>query len=125
VETAVQVQDLTAAGALVQIIDILGDQSKTRSQSCQGGYGQVCRIGLCTQHMHAAPFVPTPDKFFVVQKCLRCGKFFGIEPFPKASPGIAKGWNTALCGDTGTRKDDNMPRLAQGGNQTQRNFGGK
>ncbi|MOA30187.1 hypothetical protein D3C78_1512530 [compost metagenome] len=46
VQAAVQVDDARAAGALVQVVDVLGDQGETRHVAGQFGDGEMRRIGL-------------------------------------------------------------------------------
>ena len=94
-------QHIDAAGALVQVIDVLGDQGQARQAPAQFGDRQVGRIGLGREYLLAPPFVPAPDQRRVVAKGLDRGQARRIEVFPEAGQGIAKGRDATFRRDSG------------------------
>jgi hypothetical protein len=61
-QRAVQLKNLSATGALMQIIDILGYQSQLRHFLRQPSDCEVSFVWRPTQRLHTAPLVPAPDE---------------------------------------------------------------
>ena len=64
-QVAVKLDDILAAGALVQAVHVLGDERQARHQGGQPGQGNMARIGFGTGDELAAPAVPAPDQLGV------------------------------------------------------------
>ena len=95
------VQQVVRAGALVQIVDVLGDQQNlARPFPLQPGQGQVGRIGLHRVTQQAAPpvivEVVNPDR--IPLKGFRRGDIFQAYLRPDAV-GIAKGIEAGFLGN--------------------------
>ncbi len=90
-----QVKDVAAAGAFMQIVDVLGDQPGVGDSSAQCGNRPVRGIRLDTQHLQAAPLVPAPDQRGIVGEGRGRGQGRRIVARPETAKGIAEGGNPA------------------------------
>jgi hypothetical protein len=87
--------DMTAASALVQIIDILSnDRQITRSLPLRDR--QMSCIWLCLRNQGAAPLIPAPDPTWIAPESLRRRQVLSLKPLPKSDLRIAKGRNAAF-----------------------------
>ncbi len=78
-----QVQNVSTAGTLVQVVDVLRDQGELGHSICQGGDGDVGEVGLGVEDARAPRFVPAPYERRVAFKGVRCGEsseFSGADP---------------------------------------------
>ena len=75
-QAAMQVNDVSAARALVEVVDVLGDKREARDVAGQFGNGHVRRVRLGLQHLHPTPLIPTPDQRRIglegFGRCQRC-----------------------------------------------------
>jgi len=117
VQAAVQVNDILAAGTLVQVVNVLRDQRQLRYMAREVGDGQMSRIRLGLEDAHAPPFIPAPDQRRIAAKRFGCGQLARIETLPYTGQRVAEGRDAALGGNASTGEHDDMARRAQGGNQ--------
>lgn len=105
VQAAMQVKDVAAAGAFMQVVDVLGDQPGVGDSSAQCGNRPVRGIRLDTQHLQAAPLVPAPDQRGIVGEGRGRGQGRRIVARPETAKGIAEGGNPAFRRHPGARED--------------------
>ncbi len=117
VQAAVQMDHLAAAGAFVQVVDVLRDQRQLRHMAGEFGDGHVRGVRPSLENLHPAPLVPAPDQRRVATKGVGSGQFARIETLPQAGERIAKGRDAALGGDAGTGEHHDMARRTQGAEQ--------
>ena len=84
-----QVQHVTTAGALVQVIDILGDQCQSRDECFQQRDRQMRWIRLRSKDLHSPPFVPTPYQRRIAPERFGGRQFLGIKVFPQSGECMA------------------------------------
>ena len=92
-------QNVAAAAAFVQVIDVLCDQGEDRQAVFEFGQRAMTGIGLGlldgVQPMH----IPLPDEAWVGSKSLLCGEPLGIKARPQAIFDIAEGGDARLGAD--------------------------
>ena len=101
VQAAMQMNDGAAAGAFMQVVDVLRDQRKFRNDFGQSRQRLMAAVRLALQHAHPAPFVPSPDQRLVTAKRLRRGELFGIETRPEAGQRVPECRDAALGRNAG------------------------
>ena len=114
-QTAMQVHDALAAGALMQVVDVLRDHGDLASAASQAGDRVVRGIGLGLQHLLATPQVPAPDQGRVRAKGLGRFQALRIVASPQAGQLIAERRDAAFSGDPRAGEYHDMARLPQGG----------
>ena len=97
-KAAVQVVHRRAAGALMQVVDILGDDGDLGIVLPRGD-GAVAVVGFDGGHQVVAPQIPSPDPFGVVAPALGAGQLVRVEAGPQSVLVVAKCRHTALRGD--------------------------
>jgi len=108
-----QMQHRRAAGALVQVVDVLGHQGELGDAACELRDGAMRRIWLGAPDGGAAPLVPAPHKAGIaIERCGR-GEFGRIEICPQAGLAVAEGGDAAFLGYTGPREDHDAPGVAE------------
>ena len=102
-----ELDQLAAAGALVQPVDVLRDQHEIGGASFQFRQREVARVGLRRRDELAAPGVPVPDELRVARECGRRGELARIEARPQAGLRVAERRQSGFGGDarTGQRRD--------------------
>ena len=96
VDIAVKFYDGTAAGALMQAVDILCDEGQLRQQSLKRRDSRMCRIGACRGKHFPPPLIPLPDQGRVtLESGLGC-QIFGAVIGPEPGLPVTKGGYTAL-----------------------------
>ncbi len=113
-QLAVQVGDVLAAGAFVEIVDVLGDQRELRHLARQRCDGQVSGIGLRAMDDAASPFIPAPDQRWVGTERLGGGQGCGVETLPQPAEAVAEGGDTTLGRNTSTAEYHHVMGVAQG-----------
>ena len=114
VQTAMQMDHAAAAGALMQVVDVLRDQRHRGHLPRQRGDGVMGCVRLGTRHLGAAPFIPTPHQIGLRRKGLRGGERARVEARPQAGQGIAERGDAAFGGHAGSGEDEHVPRPRQG-----------
>ena len=104
VQLAMQVQHGAAAGPLVQVIDVLGDDLHVVA-ILQPGQGEVGGIGLGRPCLSAALVVEVDDQLGVAVEGLGRGHFLHAMTFPQAVA-VTKGLEAAVGADAGAGEDD-------------------
>ena len=113
-QLAMQVQHLTAAGTLVQVVDVLGDDAHLMV------FGQLHQrmmglIGSGITQLAAAGVVEVEHQLRVAGKCLGGGDLLDPVPLPEAIA-VAKGLEATVGTDAGPGEDDDaLPFLHLGG----------
>ena len=97
-QAAVQVVNRVTAGALVQVVDVLGDDADL-GVVLPGGDGAMPVVGLDVGDQVVAPQIPAPDPLRVVAPALGAGQLVGVEACPQPVLVIAEGRYTAFRGD--------------------------
>ena len=87
-----------APGALVQVVDVLGDDGDL-GVVLPGGDGAVPGVGFDVGHQVVAPQIPAPDPFGVVAPPLCAGQLVGIEAGPQSVLLVTERRHAALRGD--------------------------
>jgi hypothetical protein len=103
-ELPVKVDNFGAAGALVQIIDVLCDQGKGRHMARDGRDRSVPGIGLRRKYERSAPFVPAPHQGGVAVERVRRRELGRVEVLPETGLFVAKRRNAAFCRYSGARE---------------------
>lgn len=67
-DLAVEMQDISAAGAFVEVVDVLGDQREVGRLHFELRNGVMRGVGRCAQDGSAAPFMPSPDESRVARE---------------------------------------------------------
>src|ERR1700750_94942 len=88
-----------ATGALVQVVDVLGDDTDL-DIVLPVGDGPVPRVGFDVGHQVVAPQVPSPNPFGVIAPPLGAGQLVRIEAGPQPVFVVAKCRHAALRGDS-------------------------
>ena len=105
-ELAMQMQHFAAAGTLVQIVDILGDDA----HMVVIGQPRQCQMGGIGRHrlqLAAAGIVKIQHHLRIARKRLRGGHFFHFMPFPQAIA-VAKSLQAAVGADAGASEHHNI-----------------
>src|SRR5271163_4106627 len=87
-----------AAGALVEVIDVLGDDGDL-GMVLPCGDGAVPVVGSDGGHQVVAPQIPSPDPFGIVAPALGAGQLVRIEAGPQSVLVVAKCRHPAFRGD--------------------------
>ncbi len=106
----VHVDEILAAGALVQVVDVLGDQGHaSRQQALEAGQGIVGRVGmdLVPLQLMASRVVEALHQFGIPCIALRGGYIFHPVLLPQAVAGPER-LDTGLGRDAGTGEDHDM-----------------
>lgn len=112
-EVAVHVVHTVGAGALVEIVDVLGTKEEAVSQGLlQVGEGEVGRVGLGGEGIAAAHGVEAPDEFGVGLPGLGGCDLLDAVAVPKAAR-AAKGCEAAFGGDAGAGEDEEAVVLVE------------
>src|SRR5690554_3214135 len=112
-DAAMQVQYPGAAGALMKVIDVLGNHADLGYMPLQLRYGGMAGVRLYLPYPGPPPLVPAPDQFGVGQEGFGGCQALGIEAGPEAGQVITEGGYAAFGGDAGTGKDDHTLGAAQ------------
>ena len=97
-DITVQFQDASAAGHIVQTVDVLCDQSEVRLLNLQPHQRRMAGIRPGLLDAYPPPVVPFPNQARIARESLRRRQVLGLVLFPHAA-GSAKGRDTALRGD--------------------------
>ena len=100
-DTAMEFDDLLAAGPLMQAIDILGDQGKTvehRGHFCQC---VVSGIGLHVPELLTPPLIPLPNTLRIFLEGLWSRQILRSKSRPQAGLRLSEGGNAAFRRRTG------------------------
>ncbi len=108
-----QFDDVAAAGARVQAIDILGDEQKLRRARFQLDQRPVSRVRLRLRDQFTPPCVPLPHQLRVVCEGFGRGELFRAEARPETGHCVAEGGYAGFGGDAGTGEHDDTLRAAQ------------
>ena len=100
-----QLQDIAAARAVVEPVDILGDQRESRGALLECHQRVMRRVWFRGGDLLAAPVVPFPNQARVALECFGRGKLLGPELVPQTAR-TAKGRDAALGGDAGASQHD-------------------
>ena len=105
------VQHPLRPGALMQVVDILGDdQQLARPCGIETRQRAVRRIGLDRRQCRTASVVETVDKIGILRARVGRAHILDAVPFPQpARP--AKSGKAALGGDAGAGQDDDVVEL--------------
>ena len=103
-EFTMQVQHLAAAGALVQVIDVLGDDAHVVVVG-QPGQRVVRRVGLSLEQLAPARVVEIDDQLRIAGKGFRRGHLIHPMPFPQAIA-VTEGLQATVGADACTTEDD-------------------
>ena len=101
-QAAVQVRDVSAACAFMQVVYVLGDDVCRYVYAAfvmprgEFGDGPMACVRQGLQSARASPFVPTPHQRRVMQKALRRGELFGVVVCPQTSQCVTKSGDAAL-----------------------------
>lgn len=109
-----RVRHIGTACAFMQIVHVLRDHHELGDILRQCCDGEMGRIGLRAQYLHAPPFIPAPNQFPVFMKSVGRGKVLRIESFPQTGERIAKGGDAAFSRHPGACENNYMPGAAQG-----------
>lgn len=110
-----QVDNAPAAGALMQVIDVLRDHRDLASAASQADDGVVRGIGLGLQHLLASPQVPAPDQCWILAKGLCRFQALWIVACPQSGQVITERRDAAFSGDPRAGEHYDVARLPQGG----------
>ena len=99
-----QVQHLAAASALVQVIDVLGDDAHIVVVG-QPGQRVVRRVGLRLEQLASARVVEIDDQLRIAGKGFRRGHLIHPMSFPKAIA-VTEGLQATVGTDACTTEDD-------------------
>ena len=107
------VEHVVGAGALVQVVDVLGDERQptaaaleVRLQSCEG---RMRRVRLGRERVAAALVVEVLHRLRIASEGFGRGELHGIELRPEAGPGpVAEGAHAALGRNAGAGQDDDV-----------------
>ena len=102
-DLAVEMQDVLAARAFVEIVDVLRDQRKVGRLLLELCNGVMRGVGRGLQNLSAAPFIPSPDEGGIAREGVGGGEFHRVVVFPETGLLVAKGGDAALGGDAGAR----------------------
>ena len=98
-----QMQDLAAAGSLVQVVDVLGDDVYAVA-SLQLGQREMRGIGLHLLQLATAGVVEIEDEPGIGVKAFGRSHIFHTVAFPQAAR-VAEGFQTAVGADAGSGQD--------------------
>lgn len=101
VDIAVEVDGILAAGAGVEVVDVLGDEGEVGGVLFEVGQGVVGGVGVGAGDEFAAPDVPLPDQAGVAGEGFWGGEVFGAVAGPQAGLGVAEGGDATCGGDAG------------------------
>jgi hypothetical protein len=116
----VQFDDICGSGALVQAIDVLGDdRHDAATLALQIGNQLVPKVRLTRGHLFPSDIMKIQDLFGIPIKRTLTGVVLVIVLRPDAAL-AAIGGNAALCGHTSASEKDNprkiaKPQVGQGG----------
>ena len=105
-ELAVHVVEVVGAGALVEVVYVLGAEVEAAGHlALEVGEGEVAGVGLGGEGVAAAHGVEAPDQGWVGVPGVGGGDFLDTMAVPEAT-GTAEGGEAALCGDAGSGEDE-------------------
>ena len=107
-----QLENLAAAGQVVQAIHILRDQGETRLALFNLDQRAVRGVWLRFGDGLTARIVPLPNQARVASEGFGRGQIFGFVALPKAAS-AAKSGDAALGGNACARQNDNRSGLGQ------------
>ena len=101
---AVDFEDVSASGAFVQVVDVLGDEVEIAGALFKFGKGEMGWVRRCFEHFPSAPAIPLPDSARVSFESVRICEFRSGEVFPEAVCASESG-DSALGGNPRARED--------------------
>jgi len=119
----VELDHLTAARALVQPIDILGDERDPRAL-LQVGQRPVGRVRLGGRDQPAPPVVPAPDQFGIAGESRRRGQVLGSIAAPQRVGAAPEGRDAAAGRDAGSGQHGDAGLRRDGGADLCQRLGG-
>lgn len=96
-----QMDDLARPRALVQVVDVLGDDADVMAGIGKCGKSAMAGIRLALHDLRGAPAVPAPEQRRITPETRFAGEFGWIKPRPQAGEGIAEGGDPAFGGHAG------------------------
>jgi len=87
---------MAAAGALVQVVDVLRDDRQLGPARLQVGQGEVARMRLCPCHLRHAPDVAAPHQIRVGPIGGGCRQSLRVELAPQPALPAAKRRHAAV-----------------------------
>jgi hypothetical protein len=87
---------ILAASPLMQVIDILSDDSELGHIACEFSDSNMSTVGLRLDNLLAAPFIPSPTQRWVGSECFTGGQLSCIKSLPEPSQRIPECWDTAF-----------------------------
>src|SRR5262249_17489386 len=85
-----QFDHISTACALVELVDVLGDEQESLESLLHCGKRIVSGIRSALAHHHASRFIPFPTSLRVGHEAVARSQFFGIELRPKPGHRVAK-----------------------------------
>ena len=80
---SMEANDVTGTGALMQAVDVLGDQGEVIESAAPARKNFVGLVRLTTRDELTPPLIPLPDKVRVFSKGFGCGETFGTIGLPE------------------------------------------
>src|SRR6476660_4794089 len=93
-----------AAGALMQVVDVLRDDDDLRV-ILPGGDGAVAGVWFDSGHQIVPPQIPSPNPLGVAKPTLCTGQLIRVELGPQSVLVVAERRHTALRGDSRAGQD--------------------
>ena len=103
-DIAMDFEQASGTGTIVEAIDILGDEGEIGRAFLQLCEGPVSGVRLGFRDQAASPVIPFPDELGIAGEGLRSRKFFRAEVLPESAE-VAERWNTAFGRDSGAGED--------------------
>ncbi len=91
-DRAVKANDVAGARALMQPVDVLGDECESIDPLAPGSQNVVTPVGSNTRYLLSSPVVPLPDQVRVTTKRLRGGQLLWPVPLPEAGGAAGRRW---------------------------------
>jgi hypothetical protein len=105
----VQLENALVSGAVMQAINILGDQGETREDLLKLQHRQMARVRLDPGNQLAPPTVPFPNTLRV--SCESLGRRQVFDPVLVPQPVLpSKRWHTAFSRNAGSCENHNACR---------------
>src|SRR5215210_110553 len=117
---AVQLDDLLAAGLLMEAVHVLGDEGEGGHGPFEPCEGPVPGVGICPLDQPAPPRVPLPYELGVVREGLGGRELLRVVPRPEPRLRVAELGHAALGRDPGARQRRHAAGAAHGLDQTPR-----
>ncbi len=109
-----------AARPLVQAVHVLCHEDEIRDEALELGQRPVTSVRLGLHHEVAPPLVPLPHQPGISGERLGGREILRVVALPETCLGLAEGRDPTLGRDAGSGQGDDVPGVAQGLDQVQR-----